>query len=335
MADVARLAGVSHQTVSRVLNGHPTVRGSTRARVLDAVQTLGYRPNLAARALVSRHSGIVGVLAMETTLFGPASILYAIERAARAAGYFVSVATIETLTGDAVTDVLERFALQAVEGVVAIAPLTGAMEALSRFPTELPVVVVEGSEGAGRSVVSVDQVSGAAMITQHLLDEGAPTVWHIAGPDDWFEARARILGWRQALEGKGIAAHEPLRGDWSAASGYTLGQQLAERADVRAVFVANDQMALGALRAFHERGVRVPEDVLVAGFDDMPEAAYFTPPLTTIRQDFFAVGQQAIDLLVAEIKGAPSAPTAILVPATLVTRQSTVGHLRIVRKETE
>lgn len=328
LQDVARTAGVSHQTVSRVLNGHQAVRVETRARVLEAVQLLDYRPNVAARALASRRSGIVGVLAMETTLFGPATTLYAIERAARAAGRFVSVASVHAPTTAAVDAALERLTAQGVDGVVAIAPMTGATEAIARLPRDLPVVVVEGGDGAGRSVVSVDQAGGAELVTRHLIEEGAGDVAHVAGPPEWFEARAREEGWRRALAEKGIAPRPPLIGDWSAASGYLQGQLLAERADVRAVFVANDQMALGVLRALHERQVRVPEDVLVAGFDDLPESAYFMPPLTTVRQDLLRVGDEAIAVLLEEMRDAAVAPRTVVVPAELVVRQSTVGRRR-------
>jgi DNA-binding LacI/PurR family transcriptional regulator len=328
MADVARLAGVSPVTVSRVFNRHPSVRSTTRARVLDAAQTLSYRPNFAARALASGRSGVIGVLAMETTLFGPASHLYTIERAARAAGYFVSIVSIDSPNSSAISDAVEHLALQRVEGVVAVAPLTGSTEATPSFPADLRVVLIEGGEGAGRSVVSIDQVGGAAAVTEHLLSEGAPTVWHIAGPDNWLEARQRITGWRRALEGAGVDVPEPLAGDWTPASGYELGQRLAERASVRAVFVANDQMALGVLRALHERGLRVPDDVLVAGFDDTPESAYYTPPLTTVRQDFVASGKRSIEVLLDEIEGRRTEPTLVLVPAKLVIRQSSVGQRR-------
>ena len=328
MSDVAKLAGVSHQTVSRVLNGHPSVRDSTRRRVLEAVEALDYRPNVAARALASRRSGVIGVLAMETKLLGPAATLYFIERAARSAGFFLSIATVHGSASDAISEAVDHLILQGVEGVVAIAPVDGAVAALSAIPPDLSVVVVEGDEGAGRSVVSVDQVGGAELVTEHLLDEGAPTVWHIAGPDNWLEARARIRGWRGVLDARGRAAPEVLSGDWSAASGYVVGQQLAERGDVRAVFAGNDQMALGALRAFHERGMRVPDDILVAGFDDTPESAYFTPPLTTVRQNFAAVGQHAIELLLRQVRSMPTEPTKLVVPVDFVPRESTIGRHR-------
>jgi DNA-binding LacI/PurR family transcriptional regulator len=323
--DVAHAAGVSHQTVSRVLNDSPSVLSETRARVLQAIASLGYRPNAAARALASRRSGVIGVLAMESTLYGPASTLYAIERAARDAGYFVSVAAIDLNSNQGISSALDRLTLQGVEGVIAIVPLTGAAEVLATVASDIPVVVTQGDDGTDRPAVAVDQVLGAELATSHLLAQGAPTVWHIAGPEGWLEANRRIEGWHETLTSHGAEIPELLRGDWSPQSGYVQGRRLAEQKDVRAVFVANDHMALGLLRAFNEHGVRVPEDVLVAGFDDIPEAAYFTPPLTSVRQDFLAVGQRAIGLLLDEITGATGKPRKILVEPVLVPRQSTGG----------
>ena len=328
MADVATTAGVSHQTVSRVLNEHPSVRPETRAKVLDAIEALGYRPNLAARALASRRSATIGVLSLESPLFGPATTLYAVERAARDAGYFVSVTAVDELTGRAVTTAMEHLVRQGVDGIVAITPLVGAVDALGDVSTRIPIVVAQGGRVETLSTVGVDQVGGAALVTQHLLDEGAPTVWHVAAPDDWVDALSRLEGWRDTLEARGARIHPVVHGDWSARSGYEIGLHLAARADVDAVFVANDQMALGLLRAFNEHGLRVPADVLVAGFDDMPEAAFFTPPLTTVRQDLLAVGRLAIEQLVSEIGEHAEPGRHQLVPARLQPRQSTVGQLR-------
>ncbi len=328
MSDVARLAGVSPQTVSRVFNKHPLVRSGTRARVLDAAQTLNYRPNSAARALASGRSGVIGVIAIEATTFGPAGHLYALEQVARAAGYFVSIVSIDSPNGGAMSDAVEHLALQRVEGIVAITPLTGSPEALRSFPADVPIVMTQGEETAGRSVVSMDQLGGAAAATQHLLAEGAPTVWHIAGPDNWLAARQRMTGWRRALDEAGVKVPEPLAGDWTPASGYELGQRLAERADVRAVFAANDHMALGLLRALHERGARVPDDVLVAGFDDTPESAFYMPPLTTVHQDFSAWGKRSIELLLDEIERRRTEPTSVTIPTKLVIRQSSIGEPR-------
>jgi DNA-binding LacI/PurR family transcriptional regulator len=325
MADVAQLAGVSHQTVSRVLNEHPSVRPATRERVLAAIRAVDYRRNSAARALVTRRSHTIGVVSFDTTLYGPASTLYGVEQAAREAGYFVTVASLKTINRRTVHEALDRLAEQSVEGLVVIAPQRDAAEALAELPRGVPVVAVEGGSGPGVPVVCVDQAEGARQITGHMLGLGAPTVWHVAGPVDWLEAESRVQGWHDALTRAGVPVLEPLRGDWSPGSGYAAGRRIAGQAGLRAVFVANDQMALGLLRAFHERGIRVPGDVLVAGFDDVPEAAYFTPPLTTVRQDFTAVGRRSIDLLLRQISGGVAGEPRAVVAPELVIRASTVG----------
>jgi DNA-binding LacI/PurR family transcriptional regulator len=322
MADVAQIAGVSHQTVSRVLNDHPAVRPETRERVLAAITTLGYRRNSAARALVTKRSATIGVISFDTTLFGPASTLYGIEQAAHLAGYYVSVASNKTISRSTVLDGLHRLAAQSVEGFIVIAPQREAFAAVAELPRDVPVVVVEGRTASWAPVVSVDQVQGGRIATEHLLAQGAETVWHISGPPDWLEAEGREVGWRAVLTEAGLDPPRVLRGDWTAGSGYRAGQKLASRPAVHAVFVGNDQMALGMLRAFHEGGVRVPDDVLVAGFDDVPEAAFFTPPLTTVRQDFIAVGRICIELLLRRIDGDTSADVRSIVEPELIVRQS-------------
>jgi DNA-binding LacI/PurR family transcriptional regulator len=322
MADVAQIAGVSHQTVSRVLNDHPAVRPETRERVLAAIRTLGYRRNSAARALVTKRSQTIGVISFDTTLFGPASTLYGIEEAAHEAGYYVSVASNKTISRATVLDSVQRLAAQSVDGFIVIAPQREAFAAVAELPRDVPVVVVEGRSTSWAPVVSVDQFRGGRLVAEHLLAGGAATVWHIGGPVDWLEAEGREAGWRAVLEEAGIEPPRLLRGDWTAASGYAAGQVLAGQTGVDAVFVGNDQMALGMLRAFHEAGVRVPDDVLVAGFDDVPEAAFFTPPLTTVRQDFIAVGRLCIELVLRRIAGDASADVRSVVEPELIVRQS-------------
>jgi DNA-binding LacI/PurR family transcriptional regulator len=322
MADVARTLGLSHQTVSRVLNGHPSVRSDTRARVLQAVEALGFRPNPAARALVTRRSQTLGVVGFDTTLHGPASTLAGIERAAQRAGYFVSVAIAEAVTIDTVRDAIDRLIAQRVEGIIVIAPLLGTVKALPAVSRNVPVVFVASGDAPGLTTVRMDQVEGARMVTRHLLDEGASTVWHVAGPANWIEARARVAGWRIELSRARAPVPTLLRGSWQPQSGYDAGRRLARRADVEAVFVGNDQMALGLLRAVHEAGVRVPEDILVAGFDDVPEAAFYTPPLTTVRQDFAALGRRGIGLLLEQLAHGGTGPRQAVLPLELVVRQS-------------
>lgn len=330
MADVARRAGVSHQTVSRVLNDHPNVRVETRERVLQAIDELGYRRNSSARALVTRRTQTLGVVAFDTTLYGPASTLYGVESAAREAGYFITIVSLKTITHSSVVEALDYLTGQSVDGLVVIAPQRTAVEALAALPDDLPTVAVEGGQAPNRPVVCVDQAAGAIAVTRHLLDLGHRTVWHVAGPLDWLEAEGRLHAWRDVLEQNGSPIPEALYGDWSPRSGYEAGLELAKRLaehdDVTAVFVANDQMALGLLRAFNERGIDVPGRISVAGFDDVPEAEFFSPPLTTVRQDFGAVGRYSIGVLLDQIMGGPrQPPVRVVVPASLVVRASTAA----------
>ncbi len=324
MADVAKLAGVSHQTVSRVLNDHPNVRAETRTRVMWAIDELGYRRNLVARALVTRHSRTLGVVSFDSTLYGPASTVYGIEQAARAAGYFVSIVSLRTIDRAGVTDAIGYLAEQGVDGVVVVAPQRSAARALDDLPAGMPAVAVEGGHAGDVPVVSVDQVEGARLATLHLLDLGHETVWHVSGPADWLEAEGRTEGWRAVLTAAGRPVPEVLAGDWSPRSGYRAGKRLAAMADrVTAVFVANDQMALGVLRALTEEGVKVPEQISIVGFDDIPESEFFSPPLTTIRQDFGAVGRRSIDLLVRQIQSGGPLHERLVVPPQFIARAST------------
>jgi DNA-binding LacI/PurR family transcriptional regulator len=322
MTDVARLAGVSHQTVSRVLNGHPNVRDQTRMRVLAAIHELNYRPNKAARLLVTGTSQVIGVVSRSSTLFGPAATLSSLAEEAVRRGFTVNVESVRTLDRQPIADAIGRHLDQRVAGLVIIAPVESANDALDDLPADIPLVTIDGDPARPTALVTVDQESGAYAATRHLLDAGHATVWHVSGPGDWFDARGRVAGWRRALTEAGAEIPPLMPADWFAASGYRNGQILARMDEVTAVFAANDQLALGILRALHERGRRVPQDVSVVGFDDVPEAAYYIPPLTTVRPDFGAVAAASLDLLLAQIdSGHRLGARRVLVP-TLVPRDS-------------
>ncbi|WNM43149.1 LacI family DNA-binding transcriptional regulator [Micromonospora halotolerans] len=322
MTDVARLAGVSHQTVSRVLNGHPNVREQTRLRVQAAIVELGYRPNRAARALVTGRSQVIGVVAQNTTLYGPASLLAALEQTAAEEGFAVTVGSVRNLDQVSISEAVERHLAHRVAGIVVIAPVESAGEALEHLPKDVPLVTVDGDPRRPVPLVTVDQVAGARAATQHLLDAGHRTVWHVSGPADWFDSAGRIEGWRDALRAAGAEVPPLVPGDWSAASGYRCGQMLARMPEVTAIFTANDHLALGVLRALHEHGRRVPDEISVVGFDDVPEAAYFIPPLTTVRPDFDAVARASLDLLLAQIESGAVGELRQTIAPTLISRQS-------------
>ena len=322
MHDVAALAGVSHQTVSRVLNDHPRVRPETRQRVLDAIAQLGYRRNSAARALVTRRTGTIGVVTSGSALFGPTSTLIALEHAARDAGLFVSVATVPTWGADQVSTVLEHFMSQGVDGVVVIAAHDAAVVAVQDFDEPVPIVMVGPKNLPGPlHSVAVDQYAGGRLAVRHLLELGHRGVVHLAGPVDWLDARWRIEGWRDELAAAGIRAGEPIPGDWSAQRGYDVGRELAAGELPTAVFAANDQLALGLLRAFAEAGLRVPTDVSVVGFDDVDGSAHFFPPLTTVRQEFGALGRRCMELLLGAIAG-ECVDSGLIAPSIMVRASS-------------
>jgi LacI family transcriptional regulator len=328
MHDVARLAGVSHQTVSRVLNNHPSVRTTTRARVLDAMQQLDYRPNTLARSLVTNRSNRVGVISFDMRHYGPASTLVAIERAAHQRGYGLTLASMSGLGAQEAADAVAMLDAQRVDGLLVIAPHRGAADAIGRLPRALPVVALEAEFRRDVTVVAIDQRAGARAATEHLLDLGHRTVWHVAGPEDWNEARLRADGWQQALVDRGSRVPPFLRGDWTSRSGYAAGLELADHPDVTAVFAANDQMALGILRAFAERGVVVPDDRSVVGFDDIPEAEFLIPGLTTVRQDFDAVGRKGLEQLVTLVEGRRTRRRVTLIEPRLVVRSSSARPAR-------
>ncbi|ORB32177.1 LacI family DNA-binding transcriptional regulator [Mycolicibacterium parafortuitum] len=321
MADVARLAGVSHQTVSRVINGSPSIRPATKARVQQAIEELGYRPNTAARALVTRRSGIIGIIGTSSALFGPSSVQRSVQEAARAAGYFTSMVPLPDVTPDALRDALEHLTRQSVEAIVMIAAQEDALAVAHAAETGVPMIVVEGDlSGSGLSV-GVDQIAGARQATTHLIDLGHHAIDHIAGPTTWTEAKGRQAGYEEAMRAAGLSPRDPWQGDWTPARGYDIGREIVRRGTTTAVFVANDQMAIGFLHAVAEAGLSVPRDISVVGFDDIPEARYLIPALTTVRQDFHAVGRQAIELVAAALDG--SATDIPLIAPELIVRDST------------
>jgi DNA-binding LacI/PurR family transcriptional regulator len=279
--DVARLAGVSHQTVSRVLNDLPNVRPATRERVEDAIKQLRYRPSTAARSLVTRRSRTIGLITTGNPDYGPSSILLGFTEAARNARYLVSISSMLETDVASMRAAVELLLSQSVEAIVLIAAHRGALEAIQGIDLGVPLIAVESSGRVGFHSVSIDQFRGAYDATSHLIALGHRSIAHVAGPEDSMDATERVRGWQAALSEHGLVAHEPLQGDWSPASGFACGLQLDR--EYTAVFSANDQMALGVMHAFGTRGIRVPQDVSVIGFDDIPEAEHFTPPLSTVR----------------------------------------------------
>ena len=320
MADVAKLAGVAPITVSRVINDHPSVTPETRAKVQKAIDELGYRSNMAARLLAGGRSRVIGAIGAETGLYGPLYTLFGIEIAARAAGLKVNFMTMREHTAAELQLCFQQLQDAHVDGAIVIAPMNTVLSSLAAIAPPMPLVVTSGAAGAA-GMVSIDQALGARMATTHLLDLGHRTVHHVRGPQGWLDADGRAEGWQRELIDRRCAVPPVLEGDWSARSGYAAGKLLAADPEVTAIFVGNDQMALGVMLALHDAGRSIPGDVSVVGFDDTSEAEFFHPPLTTVRQDLDEVGRASVALLLELLDGAP--PREVRIEPTLVVRAST------------
>ncbi len=327
MADVAREAGVSGQTVSRVANGHSNVDDDTRARVVSAMQLLGYRPNSAARALRSGRFRSIGVIMFTLSTVGNMRTLEGIAVAAAAAGYSINLIPVSQKTQDEVAVAFARLSEQAVDGVIIVIEAHLINEAGFELPSGLPVVVVDSTARDRFPVVDTDQGQGARLATEHLLELGHRTVWHISGPEESYSAERRRDAWAATLREHGALVPDALMGDWSTESGYEVGLELARNPEVTAIFAANDQMALGVLRAMHELGRAVPDDVSVVGFDDMEESSSFWPPLTTVHQFFGTVGSRSVEALLEQVEG-DTVPKDLTVGTELVVRHSTAAPRR-------
>ncbi|MGU3643778.1 LacI family DNA-binding transcriptional regulator [Microbacterium sp. C23T] len=319
MADVAERAGVSGQTVSRVVNASPRVDPETRARVESAMTELGYRPHRAARALRTGRTQTIGLVVSTLASVGNSRMLQAVADAAATRGYALTVVTLGA-DGD-VAAAFERLAEQGVDGAIVLNEATARVRGADVGAAGLRLVVVDSPRDDRFGVVETDHAGGARLAVEHLLSLGHRTVHHLAGPEGSFAAAERERGWREALSGTGAPVPPVVRGDWTSASGFAAASVLLE-SGATAVFAANDQMALGVLRAVAESGRAVPEEVSVVGFDDVADAADYRPPLTTVRQDFDALGSRAVAALVDGIEaGAPAAFETV--PTRLVVREST------------
>ncbi|NBE98136.1 LacI family DNA-binding transcriptional regulator [Nonomuraea sp. KC401] len=319
MTDVARTAGVSAQTVSRTLRDSPNVNPETRKRVLAAVEQLGYRFNNAARVLSSGRSHTIGLVLLQSGgYYSRSAVTAGVEAAAGEEGYAVSIATIARLDTGLMERSLSKLADQGVDGIVIAVPLISVTQKMEDITRDIPTVTLDGSRTASARVLGIDQKEAGRIATRHLLDLGHRQVWHVSGPDEWIEARQRRQGWQECLAAAGVEAPPPLEGDWSPDSGYRQGQVLAMIPDVTAVFAASDEMAFGVIRALREGGRSVPADVSIVSVDDIELAAYCTPPLTTVRQDFYRSGAAAVALLLRQADAGET-----LVTASLSVRAST------------
>lgn len=325
IGDVAAVAGVSAQTVSRVSTGYAGVRPATRERVLRAMEQVGYVPNDAARALKHGAFRTIGVIAHQLARTGESSTVEAVVEAAREEDYRVTLVDVPSPSSAEVTAAAAGLASMAIDGLIIIRAEQSAPENLT-VPPQLPVVTSDSHFAGTHPAVATDQHAGTLAAVGHLLELGHHTVHHLAGPATSIPAAERESAWREALTDAGRPVPEPYRGNWSAESGYQLGRQIARdvaAGEATAVFCANDQMALGLYRAVNEAGLQIPTDVSVVGFDDIPEAAHFWPPLTSVAQDFHLIGEQLVAVLMQQIRSGPRSAERVLLPLTLVERDST------------
>lgn len=309
MVDVAQVAGVSHQTVSRVLNTPEAVRPETRERVEQAMRGLGYRRNSTARALKTRQTGLIGVVSPGDSTFGPSRMTMAIEEAARETGYATALSVVREPGPKTVDDALEFFLDRGIDGIVVIAPVVAMVEAARQISRSVPVVVLASvaEPSAEMQVVGIDQIEGARRAVRHLHRSGRRRIAHVCGPEDYLDAQGRIVGWREELQDAGLPVAPLARaGGWAAADGHAAARRLLAEQSAHgpaggdlpdAVFAANDYLALGIIQAARGAGLRVPEDLAVVGFDDVDGADFFSPPLTTVRQPFEEAGAAAMAAL--------------------------------------
>lgn len=320
--DVARLAGVSHQTVSRVLNNVPSVRPATRARVEQAIAQLRYSPSPAARALVTRRTRTIGLITPGRSEYGPTSTAVNFNIAARAARF--SVDTVSALDSDpqGVRSTVEALLRQRVDAIVLVVSDIAVLDVVLALDATVPVVAVAATTRRSPALVSIDQYRGARAATRHLIELGYTRILHLAGPVEAPDSIERVRGWRDELLANRLAVPDLRYGDWSPASGFEFGMGLDDL-DETAVFAANDYMALGLISALHSRGIRVPDDLSVVGFDDVPEAPYLLPPLTTVRQDFAALGSLIMQKVLIALEEPDAVTETTPLPTSLIVRAST------------
>lgn len=296
--DVAAHAGVSHQTVSRVLNAHESIRPETRARVERSIAELGYRPNRAARILATSQTRTLGMLVSRRILQHMAQLLGPVETRAAEFGYSTIMLSVPDSRHDTIEQAFNRLLDQGVDGVIVHVPESSVETVMHDVGGD--VAWVNRGYVTGADELREEQIIASRAMTRHLIDLGHTEFEYVAGPQAWADADARMVGFLAELSERGISARPPILGDWLADTGYRIGLELADRVDFTAVVAGNDSMAIGLMHAFRERGVRVPEDVSVVGFDDIPEAKHMWPPLTTMRQDFQGLGARAVDYVLRD-----------------------------------
>ena len=321
--DVARKAGVSHQTVSRYLQDFKGIRPETKNRVASAIKNLDYRPNLSARSLNTGRSFRIAALTQELTQVGPGKILEGASIAAREAGYVLDVISLDVHDPEAIKDSIEKVLQSDLAGVLGLASTDEIRTAFDATRFRVPSFIASTDDQLHNPEINAE---GLESVLSYLKDLGHQDILHIGGSPLWVSGRNRAAAYLAGVNKLGLTSHGVIYGDWSSRSGYEAINSLPE-IPVTAVVAANDQTALGAILALSERGYKVPKEISVTGIDDTPEAAFYNPPLTTVRLDFASEGRQAVQLLLAKINNEPFALTSRN-PAELITRSSTAKASR-------
>jgi LacI family transcriptional regulator len=336
---VAKVAGVSTQTVSRVINDRPDVAPETRERILMTIDELGYQPSALARSLIQQRSYTLGVVTAGLMYIGPSRTLNGITSAAEEAGYSLLLNELPRFDTDDVAPIFQALLSRHVDGIIWAVPEVGENRNWvdqQSLDSRVPIVYLAMKPKENVSDVSVDNYLGGRMAISHLLEQGYKHIGHITGPLDWWEARQRMSAWKDALRESGFEARDDhwAEGNWSSASGVQAIERLFEQyTNMDSIFVANDQMALGVIQAACQKGLRIPEDLGVVGFDDIPESAFFCPPLTTVQQDQHAMGKVAVEETIKMIEAGwqglePIKPKSIMLTPTLIVRQSSLRSVK-------
>jgi LacI family transcriptional regulator len=330
--DVAQAAGVSTQTVSRVINSRPDVSPNTRSRVQQVVNELGYSPNVIARSLSRGRTNTFGIVGFGLSYFGPSSVLSGIEQKSNELGFSLLLSLLDDFDPALIDGILRNLLSRQVDGIIWAVPGNDKLvgELSGRFSDiSVPVVYMNKLKNGDEVIVAMDNRLGGRLATDHLLEQGFRRIGIITGPIGWWEAQEREKGWRETMGKAGLTNLEELiiNGDWTAASGEIgLHNLIAKSPDIDAVFACNDQMALGALQAARRLGIKVPQDLGIVGFDDIPEAAYFYPSLTTIHQNANALGALAVDRMCsfinARVKDEEFEPEVKWIQPRLIVRKS-------------
>ena len=321
--DVADLAGFSHQTVSRVLNNHPSLKPETRAKVEQAIAKLEYRPNQAARQLVTSQSQLIGLLVSGTELFGPSGILKSIESEARTSGYSVITISVLARSRESWMGAIGQLRGLNIDGVITVAMPREVIDEVKAALPDAELVVVATEPSKNFEVINIDDLNGGLLATNHLIDQGHTKILHISGPVNQYESQMRKLGYERAMKKAGLKT-QVLDGDWSISTGLELGEKIFSSKDLpTAIFCSNDHLSLGVIKAASHKGLRIPEDISLIGFDDIPEAQYLLPSLTTVKQDFIELGEIVIAKVLSNLKEKSKNETLFMQPKLIVRNSTT------------